>query len=170
MIRSLFSVAFLSTLGQAKLSCRDESGKAVDWFSALKHNNGYDYGYVDANAHGSFKKSKYPLDQDNDGAIVNTLYQLYGGENFYYNMTDDSVFFSNITDLWYRAENVTQFNNTVSELNYAMYNDEHPNGKKSTSWAHSNGVIGFDGTSGFWLTHSMPKWPPMLKDGYDILP
>lgn len=28
------------------------------------------------------------------------------------------------------------------------------------------GDIAFDQTSGFWLVHSVPKFPPHLQDGY----
>jgi len=155
---------------QAKISCRDEKGKSTDWFTALKHNVGYDVSYVDAKSHSEFTLSKYPLDQDTNGAIVNTLYQIYDEAEFFYNVTDDSVFRSNITQLFERMDNITRFNNTISELGYAFYNDEHPDGKKSTAYAHSKGVMAFDGKTGFWLTHSMPKWPPTIKKGYDILP
>ena len=47
-----------------------------------------------------------------------------------------------------------------------MYNDETPNGTSSESLAHAKGVVAFDGESGFWMTHSIPRFPPLPKDGY----
>jgi len=43
---------------------------------------------------------------------------------------------------------------------HLMYNDENPDGKTSTSKGHAKGVTMFDQTSGFWLLHSVPKFPP----------
>ena len=40
---------------------------------------------------------------------------------------------------------------------YALYNDESPAGKTSSTHAHAKGVILFDGAQGFWLVHSLPK-------------
>lgn len=41
-----------------------------------------------------------------------------------------------------------------------MYNDEFPNGTSSETAAHAKGVVAFDATSGFWLVHSVPRFPP----------
>ena len=42
-----------------------------------------------------------------------------------------------------------------------MYNDEFPNGTSSETAAHAKGVVAFDGTgTGFWLVHSVPRFPP----------
>lgn len=51
-----------------------------------------------------------------------------------------------------------------------MYNDETPNGTSSESLAHAKGVVAFDGESGFWLTHSVPRFPPPPEDGYSYPP
>jgi len=49
---------------------------------------------------------------------------------------------------------------------YALYNDQTPDGKDHDSNAHMKGVIAFDGTSGFWLVHSVPRFLPVKGDGY----
>lgn len=35
---------------------------------------------------------------------------------------------------------------------------------------HTKGVIAFDGESGFWMVHSVPRYPPMVADGYGYPP
>lgn len=39
-------------------------------------------------------------------------------------------------------------------------------GHESWSKGHTKGVLGFDAMSGFWLVHSVPKFPPFAKDSY----
>ena len=41
-----------------------------------------------------------------------------------------------------------------------MYNDELPNGTTSQSAAHAKGVVAFDRSAGFWMLHSVPRYPP----------
>jgi len=40
-----------------------------------------------------------------------------------------------------------------------MYNDELGGTSVSGSYAHAKGILATDGNQGFWLVHSMPKWP-----------
>jgi deoxyribonuclease II len=50
---------------------------------------------------------------------------------------------------------------------WIMYNDEHPDGKASDYHGHAKGVIFFDSDgNGFWLVHSVPKFPPATSDSY----
>ena len=52
---------------------------------------------------------------------------------------------------------------------YALYNDQTPTGSSSDSRAHSKGLMLFDGEKGFWMVHSVPKWPGAVSQGwYDI--
>eukprot|EP01116_Phalansterium_solitarium_P025733 TRINITY_DN9987_c0_g1_i1.p2 TRINITY_DN9987_c0_g1~~TRINITY_DN9987_c0_g1_i1.p2 ORF type:complete len:346 (-),score=115.63 TRINITY_DN9987_c0_g1_i1:235-1272(-) len=53
-----------------------------------------------------------------------------------------------------------------SSIAYVLYNDEMPNGTTVTDRAHMKGALGFDSTSGFWLIHSTPRFPPFVRDGY----
>jgi len=56
---------------------------------------------------------------------------------------------------------------SCSNCGYAMYNDESAvDGSNHESNAHMKGVIAFDGVSGFWLIHSVPKFPPAKANGY----
>lgn len=49
-----------------------------------------------------------------------------------------------------------------------MYNDEPPEDNVDMVKGHTKGVMASDDTSGFWLVHSVPHFPPDLSKGaYD---
>lgn len=134
-------ITYAALFGSASaFSCLDESGQGVDYWAALKVNDGADTYYHDPNTGPRFVKSAHGLSttDSNQGAAMATLHQLYG-------------------DLG-------------STHAYAMYNDEDPTGSTSGVRAHSKGVILFDGEVGFWLVHSFPRWPGGVEQGYQGLP
>ncbi|XP_062560248.1 plancitoxin-1 [Armigeres subalbatus] len=53
-----------------------------------------------------------------------------------------------------------------NELLKILYNDEPPKGETDGTRGHTKGVVATDGTTGFWLIHSVPKYPPMLNESY----
>lgn len=53
-----------------------------------------------------------------------------------------------------------------NELLKILYNDEPPKGEIDGTRGHTKGVVATDGTTGFWLIHSVPKYPPMLNESY----
>jgi len=50
----------------------------------------------------------------------------------------------------------------------AMFNDQTPDGKSGSSYAHQKGVLAYDESSdtGFYLMHSTPLWPAKSSDSY----
>lgn len=44
---------------------------------------------------------------------------------------------------------------------WAVYNDEPTNGKTTFTLGHSKGMVVADNSSGFWLVHSVPKFPKL---------
>ena len=59
------------------------------------------------------------------------------------------------------------YNNDQRQF-HMLYNDEHPNGTTSFTLGHTKGVIVLNEKYGFWLIHSVPKYPPNLESkGYD---
>ncbi|XP_069497698.1 deoxyribonuclease-2-beta isoform X3 [Ambystoma mexicanum] len=50
---------------------------------------------------------------------------------------------------------------------YLMYNDGRPNSRNySTKLGHTKGCLLFDKSQGFWLIHSIPRFPPFAEKGY----
>jgi len=135
-------------------SCLDESGKAVDWYFIYKLPDGFRYAYRDANT----KSSDIALQPLSDRflnmttglALGDTLHQVYQNK---------------------------------TGLAYVLYNDEGPphttietvnrdsqvlavGNVSEDETAHAKGVLAFDGTSGFWLIHSVPKFPDLKAPSF----
>lgn len=130
------------------LSAMDNGGKPVDWWFMYKIAGqsrtkagkkipgltGAEYLYFDANAGGSAKLMK-PADLvSQNGALPNTLGQLY-----------------------------TRPGAQTQHLGWFFYNDEDPiTGKTNGVLGHTKGVLAFDfgSDTAVWLVQSTPKFPP----------
>jgi len=132
----LLGSALVPHASVSAVSCLDESGESVDYFSMMKYNNAAEYDYLDASST-SYKPSSNSLESTTEGALALTLDQVYSGH---------------------------------SSLNYAMWNDEDSSGSTHGSRAHSKGVIAYDEDGGFWLTHSVPRYPNTVSEGKADLP
>merc|ERR1711988_706495 len=53
----------------------------------------------------------------------------------------------------------------TSSSAWLMYNDETPVNKKYDDYGHTKGDVAFDGSQGFWLIHSVPRFPPYTSSG-----
>ncbi|KAL7636866.1 UNVERIFIED_CONTAM: hypothetical protein RMT77_012624 [Armadillidium vulgare] len=49
---------------------------------------------------------------------------------------------------------------------YFFYNDEFPNGSVSLSHGHTKGILVMSELGGFWIIHSVPKYPPQPSEQY----
>lgn len=58
------------------------------------------------------------------------------------------------------------YNDSTHE--WFSYNDEEPTGKKVDDHGHNKGVVSFDSDQGYWLIHSVPRFPPRAGDGYSF--
>jgi len=143
----LLVVCFVSCLigsADAAMGCRDEAGNPVDWFIVYKmpvlsksKNPNFNQGYGYAT-----------LDPTHSSAFQissNTLDKAAG----YLGNTLDQV-----------------YNGAKTKVGWMMYNDQNPDGSQTSTYGHSKGVVGFDGTSGFWLIHSVPRWPEPHGEAY----
>ena len=54
------------------------------------------------------------------------------------------------------------------EYSYIFYNDQPPNIPISMLYGHSKGVLAFEDVTqtGFWLVHSVPRFPQIVEQGY----
>ncbi|XP_007952624.1 deoxyribonuclease-2-alpha [Orycteropus afer afer] len=135
----LLLLAVLLGVPVGALTCYGDSGQPVDWFVVYKlpaHSGSGD-------AAGSGLRYKY-LDADSGGwrdgagsinssagAVGRSLQPLY--------------------------------RNNASQLAFLLYNDQPPKASgagDSSSRGHTKGVLLLDQEGGFWLVHSVPRFPP----------
>ena len=123
----------------AGMQCTLEFGKPVDWWFLYKLPDGYRYAYKDSTMPDAqplqIAPAPYFINRTTDGPLGSTLHQVY----------EDKT-----------GENTA----------YAIYNDERPPTYSTPDWpssdsAHAKGVMASDGTTGFWLVHSTPKFPDL---------
>ncbi|XP_029905769.1 deoxyribonuclease-2-beta [Myripristis murdjan] len=131
------------TANGAQISCRNEAGEPVDWFIIYKlpkykiGGTGSGVDYMYLDSSaGSWQRSKF-LVNTSQGAIGNTLNQLYMGHAY-------------------------KSNSSV----YALYNDAPPDVKYQKGYGHTKGMLFFDHSQGFWLSHSIPHFPSFPERGY----
>ncbi|XP_023266801.1 deoxyribonuclease-2-beta [Seriola lalandi dorsalis] len=125
------------------ISCRNEAGEPVDWFIIYKLpkykigevGSGVDYMYLDPSVE-NWQMSKFTVNIS-QGAIGNTLNQLYMGKAY-------------------------KSNSSV----YALYNDAPPILDYREEYGHTKGVLLFDRSQGFWLSHTIPHFPSFPERGY----
>ena len=109
--------------------CLDESGNAVDTWTALTAPEDGSYYYFNINSQAAgFQKSAYNVGQGTNGAIMKTVGQVYEASgDFAFGMYNDDP--------------------------PGSYSPS------SSTYAHSKGVVMTDAKQGFWLVHSKPNWP-----------
>lgn len=145
---AIFAFVLLVTVGLAwcgsqPLSCIGDSGQPVDWFIAYKLPKKVDtplqdgYGYVYMDKDSNgFKVSKSSA-ADTTSAMGATLKPAYSASK-----------------------------DSKSSVAYIFYNDANPDGKEFFYRAHSKGDVVFNENGGFWLVHSVPKYPEFVRTGY----
>eukprot|EP00057_Strongylocentrotus_purpuratus_P002941 XP_003725561.2 PREDICTED: LOW QUALITY PROTEIN: plancitoxin-1 [Strongylocentrotus purpuratus] len=152
---SLTSLCLIS----CELSCKDPNGNNVDWFIVQKlpwnHtssnpliHDGVAHLYMDVHS-SSFSLSDVSLNDSNQavGYTLQQIYKNYESQNVLYMMYNDA------------------FPNGTKEDD--GHTKEFPNGtKKHTYVGHTKGTVAFDNESGFWLVHSVPKFPNVAKNRY----
>jgi deoxyribonuclease II len=59
------------------------------------------------------------------------------------------------------------YDENIDDYLIAMYNDEPTNADVDNVRGHTKGVVVANDISGFWLIHSVPKYPPAIGEKYD---
>lgn len=140
------AVAAVGAPVEAAIGCRDMDGNPVDWFMAVKIPEvetgpawyGQGLGFAYMDANSGGQLKEMPKD-----LTSTTMAISYTLNQIYQNVKSSSVA-------------------------YLMYNDETPAEKENGSRGHSKGDLAFDADTGFWLIHSVPRWPNAAADGYDF--
>ncbi|KAM9244858.1 deoxyribonuclease-2-beta [Dugong dugon] len=152
LLRTTLSLLFLGLFGvlEAKtISCRNEDGEAVDWFTFYKlpkrqekesGETGLEYLYLDSTTR-SWRRSNQLMNATSS-VLGRTLHQLY-------------------------EAHASKSNNTA----YLIYNDGVPKSVNySRKYGHTKGLLLWNSVQGFWLIHSIPRFPPIPEEGYDYPP
>uniref|UniRef100_H0VJE2 Deoxyribonuclease-2-beta n=1 Tax=Cavia porcellus TaxID=10141 RepID=H0VJE2_CAVPO len=147
--RTTHALVFFGLFGvleAATIACRNEEGEAVDWFIFYKlpkkqdkesRETGLEYLYLDSTIR-SWKRSELLINATRS-ALGRTLQQLYETYAF-------------------------KDNNTA----YVLYNDGVPKSAGySRNFGHTKGLLLWNRIQGFWLIHSIPRFPPIPEEGYD---
>lgn len=148
----VFGISTIITIcsqGNAKISCRDAKGKAVDWFVVYK-----------------IPKTKFN---------PNSFMQPKGGEMAYYDQKTRTVKWTLLSsDINNKTGNpiantLAPIYDEKSKVAYLAYNDQLPHTFSGTRGGHTKGVLmagnGVDfGT--VWLQHSVPRFVDDVKYGY----
>eukprot|EP00331_Platyophrya_macrostoma_P033508 CAMPEP_0176459726 /NCGR_PEP_ID=MMETSP0127-20121128/33479_1 /TAXON_ID=938130 /ORGANISM="Platyophrya macrostoma, Strain WH" /LENGTH=350 /DNA_ID=CAMNT_0017850779 /DNA_START=52 /DNA_END=1104 /DNA_ORIENTATION=+ len=75
-----------------------------------------------------------------------------------------------VTALYYTLNQLNNLKKSKSNVQIFAFNDEFPSGKTRSDNAHAKGVIAFDTKQkkGFYIMHSVPKYPDITDDGVNI--
>uniref|UniRef100_A0A914DVC4 Deoxyribonuclease II n=1 Tax=Acrobeloides nanus TaxID=290746 RepID=A0A914DVC4_9BILA len=124
------------------MSCKGLDGRDVDWFVAIK----------------------YPEMRDSNRDISDGVGFVYADNK---NPTFVLSNFPINSSLSAIGKTVNQaLAKDQEDLFYALYNDDHPNGKPDSYRGHLKGALAFDDFQGFWLIHSVPKYPDSTQQLY----
>lgn len=129
-----------------RIGCRDENDNLIDWFYLYKLPNKFE-GEENEKATNSNSGLQY-LFITPSSSTQWTLSQ--------YLVNESSSMPGKTLSLIYQKNP----NNLVM-----MYNDEPTKGETDGSKGHTKGVVVANDISGFWLVHSVPKFPPALDEG-----
>ncbi|XP_050428234.1 cell-death-related nuclease 7 [Adelges cooleyi] len=121
-----------------KLQCKNPSGQPVDWFVAIKlpklqgnFSDGTGYIYMDS-------QNKTPSWSYHQAVTI-----------------ENSAMGHSVSQIYVSSESQ---NDTLMWL---VYNDEPTNGPVQMTLGHTKGMVAADKDSGYWLVHSVPKYPQL---------
>ncbi|XP_010591586.1 deoxyribonuclease-2-alpha isoform X1 [Loxodonta africana] len=132
-------LAVLLGVPAGALTCYGDSGQPVDWFAVYK-----------------LPAKSGPGDAAGSGLRYKYLDATSGG------WRDGAVFISSSAGAVGRSL-LPLYQSNASQLAFLLYNDQPPESsgvQDSSSRGHTKGVLLLDREGGFWLVHSVPRFPP----------
>ncbi|XP_071491439.1 plancitoxin-1-like [Diadema antillarum] len=127
-----------------KITCMDPSGNPVDWFIVYK----------------------LPRDsKSSDPLIKEGVAHMYMDVNNQF-FSRSTVSLKDTNQAVARTLQQIYKNHQSQDVVYVMYNDAFPNGKTYSRGGQTKGDLAFDQKSGFWLIHSVPKFPDNSDQSY----
>ena len=120
---------FLTLAVSSALQCKDDSGRDVDWWVAVKAPRGTDYLYGDTTSAGAFVASPHSMNDTSVGAMSSTLRQIWTASS-------ETAYI-----LW---------NDDPPASSYYNFSYGHTKGALVLDTSSEGG--------GLWLTHSVPKF------------
>ncbi|XP_021052260.1 deoxyribonuclease-2-beta [Mus pahari] len=142
---SLLFFALSGVLGAPEISCRNEDGEAVDWFIFYKlpkrtseASEETGLQYLYLDSTRQTWNKSHNLINSSTSALGRTLQQLYAAHD------------------------------SKNDTAYLIYNDGVPGSVNyNRQYGHTKGLLVWTRMQGFWLIHSVPKFPPVPERGYD---
>ncbi|ARF02656.1 SWPV1-041 [Shearwaterpox virus] len=127
-----------------EVTCVNEDGQLVDWYLVYKlprakgaSVSGSEYLYMDS-INPRWRLGKYRVESPNS-IFGRTLNPIYGS-----------------------------YKSNKANVGYVLYNDGVPGSREySSAFGHIKGVIAWTLYGGFHITHSVPRFPPFPKEGYN---
>ncbi|XP_051967278.1 deoxyribonuclease-2-beta isoform X2 [Xyrauchen texanus] len=134
-------VMFFVCFSQAEISCLNEDGQPVDWFLI-------------------YKLPIYKMEVQGSGVEYMYLDPSFMNWQLSKHTVNSSkgALSKTMTQLYSRY--------TSNSSVYILYNDAPPELKYPSNYGHTKGVILFDQSQGFWITHSVPHFPPFPERDY----
>uniref|UniRef100_A0A6A7G6G8 Plancitoxin-1-like n=1 Tax=Hirondellea gigas TaxID=1518452 RepID=A0A6A7G6G8_9CRUS len=144
------------------ISCRGPDDELVDWFIIGKTPftnlmTGRSFVYMDNN-HIEFVLAETEID-DKLTPFARTLERVYENSEdpeFAYVMYNDAI-----------PDTITP-NDSAKFSKFKEVPESQTQFNHHRLFGHSKGVLAADPFSGFWLSHSVPKFPPRVVDGYSF--
>lgn len=143
-------ILYFFGLAAAGPSCVDMNENPVDWFFIYKANDGFAFAYTDANDNsgGALKMTDKFLNDTKD-ALGSTLQQLYTAKT-----TTSYVAYNDEVPAIVSAHIRAKLNVTLAKVG------------SPTGGAHAKGILAADSSGGFWLVHSVPKFPDLTAASF----
>ena len=138
VVMVILSTGIPSAESTSTTRCKNAKGENVDWWSMIK----------------------IPLMTGGKGSARVGQAFVYSDASTSYTFTYDAAAYLNGSSNALSTTIQQVYNAPATSIGWLQYNDEDPAGVSHDSNGHTKGVIGFDASGGFWLVHSVPRFPP----------